>query len=115
MSDEKDKTDDEPMFGDDQPAPMGAAGMFFFPTMAAAYACCPFDEQTEFDVELTSLCSVPATQVVKELRKIMDGSMQDIFNLVRSAPVIIATGVSKYEAEDTQKRLEAIGCKVLVK
>ena len=85
---------------------------------AAAAAAAPAAEQTEFDVVLTGAGSnkIP---VIKEVRAAVAGlGLADAKKMVEEAdsePAVIKEGVSKQEAEELKKKLEAAGAKVEVK
>ena len=84
------------------------------PVAAAAAAAAPAEEKTEFDVILTSF-GENKINVIKEVRAITALGLGEAKALVESAPKAIKEGVSKAEAEDIKKKLEAAGAKVEVK
>ena len=71
-------------------------------------------EQTEFDVILAEFGSNKIA-VIKEVRGITGLGLKEAKELVEGAPKPIKEGVSKAEAEELQKKLEAAGAKVEVK
>ena len=81
---------------------------------AAAPAAAPAEEQTEFTVELTE-AGAKKIDVIKAIREITALGLSDAKNFVESAPKPVKEGVSKAEAEDIKKKLEAAGAKVTVK
>jgi large subunit ribosomal protein L7/L12 len=81
---------------------------------AAAPAAAPVEEQTEFTVELTE-AGAKKIDVIKAIREITALGLSDAKNFVESAPKPVKEGVSKAEAEDIKKKLEAAGAKVTVK
>jgi large subunit ribosomal protein L7/L12 len=83
------------------PVAVAAAGM---PAEAAA----PVEEQTEFDVILTS-AGDKKIQVIKEVRAITSLGLKEAKELVEGAPQPVKEGVSKAEAEDIKKKIEAAG------
>jgi large subunit ribosomal protein L7/L12 len=83
------------------PVAMAAAGI---PAEAAA----PAEEQTEFDVILTS-AGDKKIQVIKEVRAITSLGLKEAKELVEGAPQPVKEGVSKAEAEDIKKKIEAAG------
>lgn len=88
-------------------APVAVAG----PAAAAAPAAA---EQTEFSIELTSV--EKKMDVIKALQDILpDQGLVQRKALVDAAPKVIKEGVSKAEAEDIKKKLEAAGSKVTLK
>ena len=87
-------------------APAGGAG-----GAAAAPAA---EEQTEFTVRLIS-GGDKKIQVIKEVRAITNLGLKEAKYLVESAPGVIKEGVSKQEAEEIKKKLEAQGAAVELK
>jgi large subunit ribosomal protein L7/L12 len=81
------------------------------PAGAAAEAA---EEKTEFDVILTG-DGGKKIQVIKEVRAITNLGLTEAKALVEGAPKAIKEGVSKAEAEDIKKKLEAAGAKVELK
>ena len=73
------------------------------------------EEKTEFDVILTSF-GENKIAVIKEVRGAVDGlGLADAKKLVESAPSPLKEGVSKEEAEETKKKLEAAGATIELK
>jgi len=72
------------------------------------------EEQTEFDVMLTSAGSAKL-KVVKEVKNLLGLGLKDAKELVDGAPSAIKEGVSKEEAEELKKALEAVGAEVELK
>ncbi len=72
------------------------------------------EEQTEFDVILTG-DGGNKIAVIKEVRAITGLGLTEAKALVESAPKAIKEGVSKAEAEDVKKKLEAAGAAVEMK
>ncbi len=70
------------------------------------------EEKDEFDVELTEGSGVP---VIKAVREITGLGLKEAKDMVTSAPKVIKEGVSKAEAEEMKKTLEAAGAKVTIK
>lgn len=71
-------------------------------------------EQTEFDVVLT-VAGDKKINVIKEVRVITGLGLKEAKDLVEGAPKSVKEGVSKDEAEDIKKKLEAAGATVQVK
>lgn len=72
------------------------------------------EEKTEFDVILKS----PGQQklaVIKVVREITGLGLKDAKALVDGSPKPIKEGVSKEEAEEIKKKLEAVGAKIEIK
>ena len=72
------------------------------------------EEQTEFDVILTS-AGAAKINVIKAVREITGLGLADAKAVVEAAPKAIKEGVSKDEAEELKKKLEEAGAKVELK
>lgn len=72
------------------------------------------EEQTEFDVVLTSFGD-KKIQVIKEVRSLTGLGLKEAKELVESTPAKIKEGIPKQEAEDVLKKLEATGATVELK
>lgn len=72
------------------------------------------DEQTEFDVILSS-AGAAKLQVVKEVKTITGLGLKEAKDLVDGAPGVIKAGVSKEEAESLKKALEEAGASIEIK
>ena len=73
------------------------------------------EEKTEFDVILAE-AGGNKIAVIKEVRGAVDGlGLADAKKMVESAPQPLKEGVSKEEAEELKKKLEAAGAKVEIK
>ena len=91
-------------------APTGAGG-----GAAAAGAGAPAaEEKTEFTVILKS-GGEKKIQVIKEIRAITNLGLKEAKDLVEAAPGTVKEGVSKQEAEEIKKKLEAQGAAVELK
>ena len=71
-------------------------------------------EQTEFDVILTSFGDAKI-KVIKEVRGITSLGLKEAKALVESAPTPLKEGVSKDEAEEIKKQIEAVGATAEIK
>ena len=80
----------------------------------SADAAAPAEEKTEFDVILTSI-GEKKINVIKEVRGITGLGLKEAKEAVESAPKAVKEGVSKEEAEEIKKKLEAAGAKVELK
>jgi large subunit ribosomal protein L7/L12 len=94
----------EEEFGVTAAAPMAMAGA------GAAVE----EEQTEFDVILTS-AGQEKIKVIKAVREITGLGLKEAKEVVDNAPKAIKEGVSKDEAEEVKAKLEAVGAGVEVK
>jgi large subunit ribosomal protein L7/L12 len=72
------------------------------------------EEKTEFDVVLTEFGGNKIA-VIKEVRSLTGLGLKEAKELVESAPKPVKEGVSKDEAADVSKKLEAAGAKVEIK
>ncbi len=72
------------------------------------------EEKTEFDVVLAST-GAQKINVIKEVRAITGLGLKEAKDLVEAAPKPIKEGVSKDEAEEIKKKVEAAGATVEVK
>ena len=99
----------EEKWGVSAAAPVAAAAA---PSAAAA---APAEEKTSFDVILKDV-GTNKIGVIKEVRAAVPGlGLADAKALVESAPKALKEGVSKEEAEDIKKKIEAAGAKVEIK
>ncbi|NRA28103.1 MAG: 50S ribosomal protein L7/L12 [Opitutales bacterium] len=101
----------EEKWGVSAAAPVAVAAA---PGAAAGGEAAPAEEKTEFDVILAEFGSNKIA-VIKEVRGITGLGLKEAKELVEGAPKPIKEGVSKDEAEELQKKLEAAGAKVEVK
>jgi large subunit ribosomal protein L7/L12 len=81
---------------------------------AAAADADDAEEQTEFDVVLSSF-GEKKVPVIKAVRAMTGLGLKEAKDLVESAPVPIKEGVAKDEAEELKKQLEDVGGTVEVK
>ena len=72
------------------------------------------EEKTEFDVVLTEFGGNKIA-VIKEVRAITGLGLKEAKELVEGAPKPVKEGVSKDEADEISKKLEAAGAKAEVK
>lgn len=72
------------------------------------------EEKTEFDVVLAE-AGDKKINVIKEVRAITGLGLKEAKEIVEGAPKKIKEGVSKEEAEEMKKKLEAAGAKVELK
>jgi large subunit ribosomal protein L7/L12 len=83
--------------------------------VAGAAAAGPATEaQTEFTVVLAEKGATPIN-VIKEVRAITGLGLKEAKDLVEGAPKTVKEGVTKDEAAELKKKLEAAGAKVEVK
>ena len=99
----------EEKFGVSAAAPMAVAAM-----PAAGDAGAVAEEQTEFDVVLVSF-GEKKIQVIKTVREITGLGLKEAKAEVEGAPKAIKEAVSKDEAEELVKKLEAAGATAEVK
>jgi large subunit ribosomal protein L7/L12 len=79
-----------------------------------AAAAEPVEEKTEFDVILAE-AGAQKINVIKEVRAITGLGLKEAKDLVEAAPKAIKEAVSKAEAEEIKKKVEAAGAKVDIK
>ena len=82
--------------------------------VAAAGPAEEVEEKTEFDVELTEI-GPNKVKVIKVVRDNTGLGLKEAKELVDKAPSILKEGISKAEAEDLVKQLEAEGAKGTIK
>ncbi len=78
---------------------------------AVAVAAAPVEEKDKFDVVLKAVGD-NKINVIKEVRAITGLGLTEAKAAVEAAPKTIKEGVSKAEAEEIKKKLEAAGAKV---
>lgn len=81
---------------------------------AAADAGAAAEEQTEFDVVLSST-GEKKVNVIKAVRALTGLGLKEAKDMVDGAPATIKEGVSKEEAEEARKQLEEAGATVELK
>lgn len=91
-----------------------AAAVAAAPAAAGGDAGAVAEEQTEFDVMLTSF-GANKVSVIKAVRAITGLGLKEAKDAVESAPSALKEGVSKDEAESIKKQLEEAGASVEVK
>jgi large subunit ribosomal protein L7/L12 len=101
----------EEKFGVSAAAPVAVAAVG---APAAAAAAPAEEEQTEFDVVLTA-CGPNKIQVIKEVRAVTNLGLKEAKEAVENVPTTLKEAVSKAEAEEVKKKLEAQGASVEVK
>ncbi len=72
------------------------------------------EEQTEFDVILTSFGSAKVP-VIKVVRSLTGLGLKEAKDLVEAAPSAVREAITKDEAEDVKKQLEEAGASVDIK
>ena len=92
--------------------PAAAAAVMAGP--AGGGAAAEVEEQTEFDVILTS-AGAQKIAVIKEVRAITGLGLKEAKDLVDGAPNPIKEGASKAEAEEVKAKLEGAGATVELK
>ena len=90
------------------PMAMAAAGPM------AAEAAPAAEEQTEFDVVLT-VCGPNKIQVIKEVRAVTNLGLKEAKEAVENVPTTLKEAVTKAEAEEVKKKVEAQGATVEIK
>ena len=80
----------------------------------AAGAAAPAEEKTEFTIFLAA-AGDKKINVIKEIRSITGLGLKEAKDLVEGAPKEVKKGISKKEADEAKKKLEAAGAKVELK
>lgn len=99
----------EGKFGVSAAAPVAVAAVG-----GAAAASPAAEAKTEFNVVL-AVAGDKKINVIKEVRAITGLGLKEAKDLVEGAPKTLKEGVSKQEAEEIKKKLEAEGAKVEIK
>ena len=97
----------EEEFGVTASAPVMMAG-------PAAASAAPVEEQTEFDVILTSF-GENKVAVIKTVRGITGLGLKEAKDAVEGVPTVLKEGIPKAEAEDIKKQLTEAGATVEIK
>ena len=101
----------EEKWGVSAAAPVAAAAA----PAAGGAAAAPAEEKTSFDVILAE-GGTNTIAVIKEVRAAVPGlGLADAKALVEGAPKPLKEGVTKEEAEEIKKKIEAAGAKVEIK
>ena len=82
--------------------------------VAAGPAAAAAEEQSEFNVELTSF-GANKVAVIKAVREITGLGLKEAKDMVEGAPAILKEAVSKEEAEELKKKLEETGATITIK
>ena len=84
------------------------------PSGAAAAPSAAAEEQTEFEVVMTSF-GAEKVKVIKEVRAITGLGLAEAKALVEGVPAKIKEGINKDEANELKEKLTAVGATVEVK
>jgi large subunit ribosomal protein L7/L12 len=84
------------------------------PAAGGAAAAAPAEEQTEFNVVMSSF-GANKVNVIKVVRAITGLGLKEAKDLVEGVPSLVKEGVSKDEAANIKKQLEEAGASVEVK
>jgi large subunit ribosomal protein L7/L12 len=84
------------------------------PPPVAAPAAEAAEEQTEFDVVLTTVGD-KKINVIKAVREVTSLGLKEAKDLVESAPATVKEAVSKDEAEEIKKKFEEAGASIEIK
>ena len=82
--------------------------------VAAGPAAAAAEEQSEFNVELTSF-GANKVAVIKAVREVTGLGLKEAKDMVEGAPTVLKEGVSKEEGEELKKKLEEAGATVTLK
>ncbi|MCS7047766.1 MAG: 50S ribosomal protein L7/L12 [Verrucomicrobiae bacterium] len=95
-------------------APVAVAAVGAAPAAAGGAAAPAAEAKTTFDVILKE-AGANKINVIKEVRAITNLGLKEAKDLVEGAPKPVKEGVTKQEAEEIKKKLEAAGAKVELK
>jgi large subunit ribosomal protein L7/L12 len=105
----------EEKWGVSAAAPVAAAAGPAAAGQGGGAAAAPAEEKSTFEVVLTEMGSNKIA-VIKEVRGAVPGlGLAEAKALVEGAPKTIKEGVTKQEAEEMKKKIEAAGAKVEIK
>ena len=82
--------------------------------VAAGPAAAAAEEQSEFNVELTSF-GANKVAVIKAVREITGLGLKEAKDMVEGAPSVLKEAVSKEEAEELKNKLEETGATITIK
>jgi large subunit ribosomal protein L7/L12 len=97
----------EEKFGVTAAAPVAVAA-------GPAAAAAPVEEQTEFNVVMTSFGD-NKVNVIKVIRAITGLGLKEAKDMVEGVPAMVKEAIAKKDAEDIKKQLEEAGAKVEIK
>jgi large subunit ribosomal protein L7/L12 len=92
-----------------------AAAVAMAPAAAAGGAAPAEAESSDFQVTLTDVPADKKIGVIKVVREITGLGLKEAKDLVEGAPKNVKEAVSKADAEEMKKKLEAAGAKVELK
>ncbi len=95
-------------------APVAVAAAVPAAAPGAPAAAPAVEEKTEFDVILKEV-GPKKIEVIKVVRQLTNLGLKEAKEAVESAPYVIKEGISKAEAEEIKKKLEAQGATVEIK
>ena len=73
------------------------------------------EEQTIFDVSVTSIDAKLKLKIIKEIKSFMGIGLKDAKDLVEKPPFPLKEGIKKEESEELKAKFEKIGCVVEIK
>ncbi|KAG0590034.1 hypothetical protein KC19_1G065900 [Ceratodon purpureus] len=85
------------------------------PAGAAAEAAPAVEEKTEFDLVLEDVPSSARIAVIKAVRTLTSLGLKEAKDMIEGLPKKVKEGVSKEDAEEAMKALEAAGAKCSIK
>jgi large subunit ribosomal protein L7/L12 len=91
-----------------------AAAVAAAPAAAGAATAAPAEEQTEFDVVMTSF-GANKVSVIKVVRELTGLGLKEAKDLVEGAPATVKEGVSKDDADSMKTKLTEAGATVEIK
>ncbi len=103
----------EERYGVSAAAPVAAGAVVAAPAEGAEEE--KAEEQTEFTVHLASYDEAKKIAVLKEVRAVTGLGLKEVKELVEGVPSVIKEGVTKEQAQEIAKKLEAVGAKTEIK
>lgn len=93
---------------------VSAASMAMAAAPAAGAAAAPAEEQTEFNVVMTSF-GENKVNVIKVIRTVTGLGLKEAKDMVEGVPATVKEAIPKADAEAIKKQLEEAGAKVEIK
>ncbi|KAI5066497.1 hypothetical protein GOP47_0019121 [Adiantum capillus-veneris] len=100
---------------------LGVTAAAFAPAAAASGAAAPADavpvveEKTEFDIVIDEVPTAQRIAVIKAIRSLTTLGLKEAKDLIEGLPKPLKEAVSKEDAEEAKKQLEAAGAKCSIK
>ena len=102
----------EKVFGVDTSISVGNAG---FASATPVQAVEIIEEKTQFDVVLETVPADKKIAILKIVRNITGLGLKESKDIVDNVPKVLKEGISKEEAENVKKEIEAVGGVIVLK